>query len=99
MLSVAPCGGSCIDASLTRAGSRPGRRPSFVSAKGPKTIDSCSADEVGRTPEGARTNSPGPVLSEAEGLRQGPPDHKSVRPRDPTAGVGWEGVIGVRNLY
>ena len=80
MLSVAPRGGSCIDASLPRAGFRPGRRPSFVSAKGPKTIDALFGGCRGDRRQRGAGQLAGPVLSEAEGLRQGPPDRKRFVP-------------------
>ena len=66
------------------AGFRPGRRGPFVSAKGPKTIDAPSGLMDGAdTGHGRADQLVEPVLRLLEGLKQGPPNDKSVRPLEP----------------
>ena len=59
--------------------------------KDPKPLTPCSADEEGAD---ARVRA-----NQLAGLRQGPPDIQSVRPRDRTAGVGIREVLSSGLCY
>jgi len=74
-------------------GSRPDSRVTFVSAKVPKTIDAQSGQiRRDERQEGADQLAE-LALRILEGLRQGPPNDRSVHPKSRTAGVGKSGKL------